>query len=99
MERFRHQHGINIYDVSVRNINNNNMWVGKSRNPPPPSFYSNFETVTKSKRTWWWDDAEKKRKRRVAKYKFYSAEGKFKHSMKKGFRWLKIKCINIVPKF
>ncbi|KAJ7973289.1 DUF3511 domain protein [Quillaja saponaria] len=46
----------------------------------------------------WWNDPELKRKRRVASYKFYAAEGKLKHSLKKGFRWLKIKCIRIVRK-
>lgn len=49
-----------------------------------------------AKSTWWWNEAERKRKRRVAKYKFYATEGKIKRSLKKGFRWFKIKCIKIV---
>lgn len=44
----------------------------------------------------WWNDPEMKRRGRVAKYKFYGAEGKMKMSLKKGYRWIKKKCLEIV---
>ncbi|KAL5853905.1 hypothetical protein ACOSQ3_009023 [Xanthoceras sorbifolium] len=44
----------------------------------------------------WWNDPETKRKKRVAKYKFYSVEGKVKSSLKKGFRWMKKKYSHII---
>lgn len=44
----------------------------------------------------WWNDPEMKRRGRVAKYKFYGAEGKMKISLKKGYRWIKKKCLEIV---
>ncbi|KAF8010433.1 hypothetical protein BT93_J1151 [Corymbia citriodora subsp. variegata] len=47
----------------------------------------------------WWNNSEKKRKRRVARYKFYSVEGKFKASFKQGFRWLKRKCSTFARRF
>ena len=90
----------NLYDVNVRAINENKMSIGMrtsstwdSFEPSPPR---RLKVVTKSKNTWWWNDPERKRKRRVAKYKLYATEGKIKRSVKKGFRWLKIKCIKIV---
>ncbi|KAJ1417170.1 hypothetical protein SESBI_16863 [Sesbania bispinosa] len=88
-------------DVNVRSIDNN-LWVWRSRNAAS-NWYSPYEassrgkkTVNKAKSTWWWNDPERKRQRRVAKYKLYATEGKFKHSVKKGWRWFKVKCIKIV---
>ncbi|KAM5561065.1 hypothetical protein ABKV19_021931 [Rosa sericea] len=47
----------------------------------------------------WWNDAEIKRRGRVAKYKLYGSEGKMKMSLKKGYRWFKKKCLEIVSNF
>ncbi|KAL6139169.1 hypothetical protein ACLB2K_064446 [Fragaria x ananassa] len=47
----------------------------------------------------WWNDAEVKRRRRVAKYKLYGAEGKMEMSFKRGYRWFKKKCLQIVSNF
>ncbi|CAL9003293.1 unnamed protein product [Prunus brigantina] len=44
----------------------------------------------------WWNDPELKRRGRVARYKLYGAEGKVKRSLKKGYRWFKRKCLEIV---
>ncbi|KAM1442656.1 hypothetical protein ACFX10_010277 [Malus domestica] len=44
----------------------------------------------------WWNDPEIKRRGRVARYKLYDAEGKVKRSLKKGYRWFKKKCLEIV---
>ncbi|XVF80644.1 hypothetical protein PTKIN_Ptkin15bG0090600 [Pterospermum kingtungense] len=41
-------------------------------------------------------DPEMKRKKRIAKYKVYSVEGKVKASLRKGLRWIKNKCSQIV---
>ncbi|CAK8544552.1 unnamed protein product [Lathyrus sativus] len=109
MERFQHRlarsTGNNLHDNNAKSMNNNNnLWVGRSVNSP--SLYTNYncETlrerpVAKTKSPSWWNDPERKRKRRVANYKFYAAEGKFKRCVKKGFRWLKVKCIKIVTNF
>lgn len=69
------------------------------------SLVKNYETlrersvVKKKKSMSWWNDPERKRKRRVARYKFYGTEGKLKRSLKKGFQWLKVKCIKISASF
>ncbi|KAH1195846.1 hypothetical protein GmHk_19G056257 [Glycine max] len=95
-----------LHKVNVKSMNNDNkMWVARSTTTPS-ALYSNEVAsgehygpqmaVTKPSSTWWWNEAERKRKRRVFKYKLYAAEGKLKHSVKKGFRWLKIKCIKIL---
>lgn len=44
----------------------------------------------------WWNDPETKRRKRVAKYKFYSVEGKIKTSITRGYRWFKRRCSKIV---
>ncbi|KAL5060903.1 hypothetical protein RYX36_032507, partial [Vicia faba] len=98
MERFQYRlarsTGNNPHDVNAKSMNNNNLWV--ERNVNSPSLYSNYinkmsreHPVAKTKNPSWWNDPERKRKRRVANYKFYAAEGKFKRSIKKGFRWFK----------
>ncbi|CAJ2631746.1 unnamed protein product [Trifolium pratense] len=93
--------GANVRNVSARSTNNKNLTVGRSVNSPSLQSNYNYETpreqtVVKTKKPSWWNDPERKRKRRVASYKLYAAEAKFKHSMKKGLRWFKIKCIKIV---
>ncbi|TQD70950.1 hypothetical protein C1H46_043518 [Malus baccata] len=52
-------------------------------------------TKSKSMKLWW-KDPEIKRRGRVARYKLYGAEGKVKRSLKKGYRWFKRKCLEIV---
>ncbi|KAF5463329.1 hypothetical protein F2P56_019251, partial [Juglans regia] len=80
--------------------------VGRSRRRPSldpsscsPTKHRAFRsTKTSSSSKKWWNDPEMKRRRRVAKYKLYSAEGKIKISLKKGFHWLKKKCIVMVSR-
>ncbi|XP_057718156.1 uncharacterized protein LOC130932760 [Arachis stenosperma] len=94
---------------NARGVNNDNkMWLSSTVRQPTSSWdlyqEPSYSTRTKAaaketKSTWWWNDAERKRKRRVAKYKLYATEGKFKHSIKKGFRWLKIKWIKMVKDY
>ncbi|CAJ1869060.1 unnamed protein product [Sphenostylis stenocarpa] len=91
-----------VNEKSVKDNNNHKMTVARSTTTsstlysyePPPIDGKNM-AVNKSKSSWWCNEAERKRQRRVAKYKLYATEGKIKHSFKKGFRWFKIKCINI----
>ena len=52
--------------------------------------------MTKSKSgSWILDDAEIQRRKRVASYKSYTVEDRFKSSFRKSFRWIKDKCSNI----
>ncbi|KAE9598165.1 hypothetical protein Lalb_Chr15g0077641 [Lupinus albus] len=88
-------------DLNTRTTNDNKTLATKNKTPNyfyyvPSPRRECLKVVTKSKKLFWWNDPEKKRKRRVAKYKVYASEGKFKHSIKKGFRWIKIKWIKIV---
>ncbi|KAF5454163.1 hypothetical protein F2P56_023846, partial [Juglans regia] len=90
----------NLEIVSVKALAENQIFVGgRSR---PYSFEYTFSPrkhntakATKTSKKWW-NDPEMKRRRRVAKYKFYSVEGKMKISLKKGMHWLKNKCIVMV---
>ncbi|EXB95706.1 hypothetical protein L484_007456 [Morus notabilis] len=45
---------------------------------------------------WSFSDPEAKRKKRIYKYKAYTVEGKVKASLRKGLRWIKNKCSEIV---
>ncbi|PKA58383.1 hypothetical protein AXF42_Ash013889 [Apostasia shenzhenica] len=45
---------------------------------------------------WCLSDPEMKRRRRVAGYKIYTMEGKVKASLRKGLRWIKGKCSELV---
>jgi len=99
--------GTNLHDANVRSIINNKLWVKRSVNSPSLCSNYNYETSRerfvvkkkKKKNMSWWNDPERKRNRRVARYKFYVTEGKLKRSLKKGFRWLKVKCIKISASF
>ncbi|KAK4406960.1 hypothetical protein Sango_0277000 [Sesamum angolense] len=45
---------------------------------------------------WGFSDPEMKRRKRIAKYKVYSVEGRVKASIRKGLRWIKNKCSEII---
>lgn len=45
---------------------------------------------------WSFNDPESKRRKRISKYKVYSVEGKVKSSVRKGLRWIKNQCSQIV---
>ncbi|XAR58392.1 hypothetical protein NMG60_11013775 [Bertholletia excelsa] len=47
-------------------------------------------------RIWRFNDQAMKRRRRIAKYKVYAVDGRVKESIKKGIRWIKSKCSEIV---
>ncbi|CAN6313079.1 unnamed protein product, partial [Urochloa humidicola] len=71
-----------------------------TRSPPPP-----LPASTRSGgggggggvgSAWCFSDPEMKRRRRVASYKAYSVEGKVKASLRRGFRWIKAKCSELI---
>ncbi|KAK1317949.1 hypothetical protein QJS10_CPA05g00285 [Acorus calamus] len=75
--------------------------TGRFSDPPlplppirPPK--SKAAATTSSIRSWSLSDPEIKRRRRVAGYKSYSVEGKVKASLRKSFRWIKIRCSELV---
>ncbi|KAJ4727765.1 DUF3511 domain protein, putative (DUF3511) [Melia azedarach] len=49
-----------------------------------------------SLKPWGFGDPEMKRKKRIAQYKVYTVEGKVKASLRKGLRWIKNKCSQVV---
>ncbi|RDX91569.1 hypothetical protein CR513_26417, partial [Mucuna pruriens] len=99
---------IQARNEKVRTIQDNKTWIARSRGRTSSSC-SNYEPSPRRERkhhgsmsppsTSLWNDKEMKRKRRVAKYKFYEAEGKFKSSLKEGFRNFKYTCMKIVTIF
>merc|ERR1712183_806554 len=103
MEEIRYRSfgaGRNLEIVTVRNLSENKMYLGRSSYPSPMRYHTGPVKPRKKASSLavkkWWNDPEMKRRRRVAKYKLYSAEGKLKSSLKKGFRWIKRKCVMIV---
>ncbi|GJN22774.1 hypothetical protein PR202_gb10370 [Eleusine coracana subsp. coracana] len=59
---------------------------------------SDGATGSSSSLSWWsgGGDPEAKRRRRVAGYKAYAVEARVKASLRKGFRWIKDRCTNLV---
>ncbi|KAB2077331.1 hypothetical protein ES319_A06G093700v1 [Gossypium barbadense] len=53
-------------------------------------------TSASSSKSWSFADPEFQRKKRVASYKMYSVEGKVKGSLRRSFRWLKVKYTQVV---
>ncbi|KAK3194217.1 hypothetical protein Dsin_025527 [Dipteronia sinensis] len=53
-------------------------------------------SASSSTKPWGFTDPEMRRKKRIAKYKVYTVEGKVKASLRKGLRWIKNKCSEIV---
>lgn len=45
---------------------------------------------------WNFGNPEMKRRKRIAKYKVYTVEGKVKSSVRKGLRWFKNKCHELI---
>ncbi|XP_010268118.1 PREDICTED: uncharacterized protein LOC104605179 [Nelumbo nucifera] len=71
--------------------------------PPPPSATTtnvnnnnNVNRSTPATKSLSFYDAELKRRKRVAKYKGYAVEGKVKESLRRGLRWIKNMCSDIV---
>ncbi|XP_021314220.1 uncharacterized protein LOC8081093 [Sorghum bicolor] len=68
-----------------------------ARSPPPPLPVSTRSGGSGGAGSaWCFSDPEMKRRRRVASYKAYSVEGKVKASFRRGFRWIKAKCSELI---
>ncbi|KAL7235319.1 hypothetical protein ACSBR1_018757 [Camellia fascicularis] len=92
------------YAVNNRDLSCVSDHPSSLRLPPPSGMFDGNRTtmttnvtVAKSKRLF--DAREMKRKKRVVKYKWYAVEGKVKDSLKKGYRWFKRRCSEIVRGF
>lgn len=57
---------------------------------------SQVASSSPAKSSWGFNDPEMKRKKRIAKYKVYTIEGRFKASVRNGFRWIKNKCSEFI---
>ncbi|RLN18431.1 uncharacterized protein C2845_PM02G28570 [Panicum miliaceum] len=66
-----------------------------ARSPPPP-LPASTRSGGGAGSAWCFSDPEMKRRRRVASYKAYSVEGKVKASLRRGFRWIKAKCSELI---
>ncbi|XVF32857.1 hypothetical protein REPUB_Repub17cG0118800 [Reevesia pubescens] len=77
----------------------NQIFSSRSRSPdlpPVPTRTTGPSQGSTSSKPWGFTDPEMKRKKRIAKYKVYTVEGKVKASLRKGLRWIKNKCSQIV---
>ncbi|KAF3322715.1 hypothetical protein FCM35_KLT12704 [Carex littledalei] len=81
------------YDANNSYEYNGRLDIVPRQQPMPPAVVA---AVGSSSGPWCFGDPEMKRKRRVASYKAYSVEGKVKSSLRKGFRWIKVKCSEII---
>ncbi|XP_068663073.1 uncharacterized protein [Aristolochia californica] len=80
--------------VTGKNFASNQAYVSSStRSSDTASHRVKLKTSSKG---WSFNDPEMKRRKRVAAYKVYSMEGKMKASFRKGIRWIKVKCSDLV---
>ncbi|CAN8280312.1 unnamed protein product [Cochlearia groenlandica] len=63
---------------------------------PTPPGASTAENKIASSAAWRFIDPETRRKKRIATYKAYAMEGKVKSTVKKGVRWIKTRCSQII---
>uniref|UniRef100_A0A1D1YDM2 Uncharacterized protein C11orf95 n=1 Tax=Anthurium amnicola TaxID=1678845 RepID=A0A1D1YDM2_9ARAE len=69
----------------------------RPRSPEPPFPRGKVGAAPPGGPGWGcFSDPEMKRRRRVASYKAYAVEGKVKSSLRRGFRWIKRKCSELV---
>ncbi|KAG6494638.1 hypothetical protein ZIOFF_042398 [Zingiber officinale] len=69
---------------------------GPSPDPPFPPPRRRGRSSGAAPSVWCFSDPEMRRRKRVASYKAYAVEGKLKASLRKGFRWIKTKCSELV---
>ncbi|OMO63934.1 hypothetical protein CCACVL1_22163 [Corchorus capsularis] len=78
-------------------IGGNQIFSGRSRSPDLQQAQNRTTRASQgTSKPWGFTDPEMKRKKRIAKYKVYTVEGKVKSSLRKGLRWIKNKCSQIV---
>ncbi|CAK9145194.1 unnamed protein product [Ilex paraguariensis] len=84
--------------VSGKGFAGNLMYTtSRPRSPDLPSIPPYVSRSSQVAKPWGFNDPEMKRKKRIAKYKVYTIEGRFKASIKNGIRWMKNKCSAIIP--
>ncbi|XP_071689192.1 uncharacterized protein [Rutidosis leptorrhynchoides] len=83
------------YSVSYKTHESNMDIVVAGSNTKDFKLKKGKSTNGSASKTWGFSDPEFQRKKRVAGYKVYSVEGKFKGSFRKSFRWIKDKCTNV----
>ncbi|XWS76623.1 hypothetical protein CRYUN_Cryun01aG0192800 [Craigia yunnanensis] len=88
---------VEIVSGKSSSVEPNQIFSSRSRSPdlPPVPTRKTGPSQGPSK-PWGFTDPEMKRKKRIAKYKVYTVEGKVKSSLRKGLRWIKNKCSQIV---
>ncbi|XP_052186976.1 uncharacterized protein LOC127797855 [Diospyros lotus] len=74
----------------------NQIQMCATNRPRSPDLHALPAPATKP---WGFNDPEMKRRRRIARYKVYSVEGRVKACVRKGLRWIKNKCSEIVHGF
>ncbi|KAK8654377.1 hypothetical protein V6N13_128346 [Hibiscus sabdariffa] len=78
-------------------VGSNQIFSGtRSRSPDLPPVPARMSQASSNSKPWGFTDPEMKRKKRIAKYKVYTVEGKVKASLRKGLRWIKNKCSQVV---
>jgi hypothetical protein len=83
--------------VSGKGFSSNQVYATRISSPDlPPIPHGVTRASHAASKPWGFNDPEVKRKKRIAKYKVYTVEGKVKASLRKGLRWIKNKCSQIV---
>ena len=85
---------VEIVSGKSSSVGPNQIFSSRSRSPDLPPVPTRPSQGTS--KPWGFTDPEMKRKKRIAKYKVYTVEGKVKSSLRKGLRWIKNKCSQIV---
>ncbi|XWS36123.1 hypothetical protein CRYUN_Cryun20dG0057500 [Craigia yunnanensis] len=75
-------------------IGPNQIFSSRPRSPDLPPVPT--RPSQEASKPWGFTDPLMKRKKRIAKYKVYTVEGKVKSSLRKGLRWIKNMCSQIV---
>ncbi|KAJ4969530.1 hypothetical protein NE237_016231 [Protea cynaroides] len=109
MAAFRPSYGTYGRDQKLENVNGkefsaNQAYSYRSHSPDPPPRPSYNSRASKkssssSSKSWSFNNPDMKRRKRVAQYKIYAVEGKVKSSFRRGLRWIKNKCSEIVHGF
>ena len=87
--------------VSGKSFSNGQTYSARAHSPDLQSAPPRAAGVCSSSaaKPWNFGDPDTKRRKRIAKYKVYTVEGKVKSSLRKGLRWFKNKCHEIIHGF
>ncbi|KAL6339671.1 hypothetical protein AAG906_034756 [Vitis piasezkii] len=85
--------------VSGKNFSNGQTYMAGPHSPdlrPVPPRGESVNHGSSAAKPWDFGDPDMRRRKRIAKYKVYTVEGKVKSSLRKGLRWFKNKCHEII---